>query len=480
MRLATGAILLCLASGPSFARAQDAPGSPEPVKAAATTSVSEDIDAYVQRLMAKRHIPGVSIAVVQGGQVVLAKGYGLASVELGVPATENTVYQLASVTKPFTATAIMLLVEEGKLGLDDQLTERLPDLPKAWETITVRHLLSHTSGIKNLTNLPIFRETIRKDFTPRELVERVAKEPLEFQPGEKWGYSNTNYILLGMVIEKASGRTYGEFMAERIFKPLGMTSTRANDLHAVIPGRAQGYTWNGKELRIGEYHSATQPFAAGMLVTTVADLVKWDAALDSGALLGKSVLDPMWTPTRLSTGKTANYGLGWEIGVVNGHRMVSHGGGIPGFSTQLSRFPDDKLTVIVLTNSDGGQSTALARGIAARFVSELAEKAEPIEDKDTETTERLRGVFERAQKGEIDTELFTDEAKKQLVPHIREDKDRLVAFGALKEFQLLERKEGDEGVRLRYRAVFEKETLTISVALDKAAKIQGMGLRPED
>ena len=189
----------------------------------------------------------------------------------------------------------------------------------------------------------------------------------------------------------------------------------------------------------------------------------------------------MWTPARLSKGEEAGYGFGWQTTKVNGHRLVSHGGGIPGFSTELSRFPDDKLTVIVLTNADGGHSGAIARGIAARFVPELAEKAvEPIADKDEPTTERLKGVIVAALKGEVDPELFTAEAKKVLVPRIKQDKERLAAFGPLKTFQLLERKASDGGLRLRYRAVFENEKLKVMYALDKTGKIQGIGLQLDD
>lgn len=468
---------LPLAPGAPGARAQEPARPPE---AAARAADPGEVDAYVQRLMARQHIPGVSVAVVRDGKVVLARGYGVANAELGVPAAADTVYQLASVTKPFTATAVMLLVEDGKLGLDDRLTALIPDLPTAWGEVTVRHLLSHTSGIKNLTARKDFAESIRRDFAPRELAGSVASEPLEFAPGTKWDYSNTNYILLGMIIEQVGGRPYGEFMAGRIFGPLGMARTRANDLHAVIPGRAQGYTWDGKELRIGEYHSASQPFAAGMLVSTVADLARWDAALDAGTLLPRPRLDQMWTPARLSGGEAAGYGLGWEVGAANGHRTISHGGGIPGFSTQFSRFPDDRLTVIVLANSDAGQASELARGIAGRFVPELAERSGPIEDKDPATTGRLRGLVEGMRRGEVDPEQFTAEAKEQLVPRIRQDRERFAAFGRLESFQLVGRQEGDDGVRLRYRAAFERETLRVMVALDKAAKIRGIGFRPAD
>ena len=450
MKLMTGAILLSIVLPSSFARAQDTPT--ETVEAA-TGTPAESIDVYVQRLMRKRHIPGVSVAVVKDGEVVLAKGYGLANVEFGVPATEDTVYQLASVTKTFTATAIMLLVRDGKLSLDDKITERLTDLPEAWKEVTVRHLLNHTSGIKSYTSTKDFHKSMRKDYAQREIIELVAKEPLEFQPGEKWNYNNTGYFLLGMLIEKVTGKPYGDFMDERVFKPLDMTHTRINDLRAIIPNRAHGYDWDGKELKNGEYVSPTQPFAAGMLVSTVNDLMKWDASLARQTLLDEPSLERMWKATLLNSSEEAGYGFGWETSKVNGHRRVSHGGGIPGFSTELSRFPDDKLTVIVLTNAEGGHAGAIARTIAGRFVPELAEKAEePIADNDATTTERLRSMFEGALRGEVDEELFTGEAKKQLVPRIKDDKERLASFGALKMFQLLDRKAANGGLQLRYRA----------------------------
>ncbi len=470
MKLATGAILVTSLLTGSVAQAQEVPAN----KVEAST-----VDAFVQDLMKKRHIPGVSVAVVKDGKILLAKGYGLANVELDVPATETTVYQLASVTKTFTATAIMMLVKEGKISLEDKITERLPDLPAAWVKVTVRNLLSHTSGIKSYTSVKDFGKTMRKDYTQREIIDLVAKEPLEFPPGEKWNYSNTGYFLLGMLIEKVSDKTYGEFMAERIFKPLGMTHTRVNELRAIIPNRAQGYEWNGKELKNGEYVSPTQPFAAGMLVSSVSDLVKWDESLSKNTLLDEADLKQMWTPTRLSKGE-AGYGFGWSTAKANGHRLVSHGGGIPGFSTELSRFLDDKLTVIVLTNADGGHAGAVARGIAGRYIAALAEKAEePITDTDATTTESLRGMLSGALKGELDASLFTEDAKKMLVPRINEDKERLASFGALKSFQLLERKETDGGLRLRYRATCEQQKLRVSFALDKAGKIQGVGLQTD-
>ena len=285
-----------------------------------------------------------------------------------------------------------------------------------------------------------------------------------------------------MLIEKVTGKKYGEFLGERIFKPLGMTQSRVNDLHAVIPNRAQGYNWGGKELRNGEYVSPTQPFSAGMLVSTVNDLVTWDAALRTDALLRKSTLEQMWTPTRLNKGGEAEYGFGWSIGRVNAHRLVGHGGGIPGFSTQLSRYVDDNLTVIVLTNSDSGNAGALARGIAGRIVPALAEEAaKPIADTEPETTQRLKGVVLAATKGQADPDLFTkDSSKGGLVAAIRQGTERFASVGALKDFQLNERKPSDQGMKLRYRASFENETLNAFFDLDKDGKIAGLGLQSAD
>jgi D-alanyl-D-alanine carboxypeptidase len=482
MKHNTRVIFCCVVCCASVGQAQEPARPADTVKADATsTSASDAIDAFIQSRMEKRHIPGVSVAIVRDGELVRAKGYGLANVELSVPATENTVYQLASVTKTFTATAVMMLVEEGKLKLDDKITALLPDLPAAWEKVTVSHLLNHTSGIKSYTSTKDFFKSARKDYSHREILDLVLKEPLEFAPGEKWRYNNTGYFLLGMLIEKVAGKKYGEFLDGRIFKPLGMTQTRVNDLHAVIPNRAQGYSWNGKQLRNGEYVSPTQPFAAGMLVSSVADLVKWDAALRTETLLKRSTLDQMWTPAKLTKGAPAEYGFGWELAKVNGHRLMSHGGGIPGFSTYLARFVDDNLSVIVLTNEDSGNAASIARGIAGRLVPALAEKPEEaIADHDEKTTERLKGVIEKALHGEADPELFTTQAQKELVPLIKQQRGESDSLGALKRFQLLERRATDEGAHLRYRAECEKETLHAIFDLDKARKIARLGIRQAD
>ncbi len=339
---------------------------------------ADAVDDYIKLKQQRAHIPSVSIAVIQDGKVIKKKSYGLANVEQAAKASPATLYQLASVTKQFTATAIMLLVEDRKLRLDDTITSLLPDLPTAWSGVTVRHLLNHTSGIKSYTNVATFRQTFRKDYTHKEILELVVKEPLEFAPGEKWNYNNTGYFLLGMLIEKVSGKSYNAFLTERIFQPLGMTQTRVNELKIILPNRAQGYIWSGNTLQNGEYLSPTQPFAAGALVSTINDMVKWDAALSGESLLKKPVLEQMWTPSHLNSGEAVTYGFGWGVTTTNGHRLISHNGGIPGFGTDISRFVDDKLTVIVLTNSDNANPSVLAQGIAQRYLPTLVAPKPPL------------------------------------------------------------------------------------------------------
>jgi D-alanyl-D-alanine carboxypeptidase len=337
-------------------------------RGACEAAPGESVDDYVQQHMKEYHVPGISVAIQKEGELILSKGYGMANVELAVPATKDTVYQLASVTKQFTATAIMMLAKEGKLSLDDRITKHLSDIPTAWNAVTVRHLLGHTSGIKNYTSIQAYDKSVHDDLTQRQMLDLVAKEPLEFEPGEKFAYSNTGYFLLGMLIERITGKTYGEFLAERIFTRLGMEHTRVNDMRIIIPNRAHGYSWHDNTLLNGDYVNPTQTFAAGALVSTVTDLAKWDEALCTERVLKRSILEQMWTPATLRGGETANYGFGWRIDTVNGHRRISHGGAIRGFSTQISRFVDDGLTVIVLANSDNGKADVLAAAIAERFL----------------------------------------------------------------------------------------------------------------
>lgn len=442
---------------------------------------SAAVDGYLRAQMAARQIPGLSVAVVQEGRPLLLKGYGLANVELGVPATDQTVYQLASVTKQFTATAVMLLVEDGKLSLSDPVSKYLEDLPEAWRPVTVRQLLDHTSGIKSYTSVPNFFATAWKDYTKPELLALVRDAPPDFKPGEKWSYNNTAYFLVGMVIEKASGKEYGAFLKERVFEPLGMAATRLNDRSAIIPNRASGYTRRAGGTQNAPFVSPTQPYSAGALVSTVADMAKWDAALYTDRLLKRESLEQMWTPAKLNDDKSTAYGLGWSVNTYRTRKRISHGGGIPGFSTAIDRFVDDKLTVVVLVNSDGGAAGSIAAGIAEFFIPALRENApKPIGDEDPKTTVRLKEVVEALLAGKADAEPFTPEAWRLLFPdRIQEARDFVRGRGPIKSFELMERRMEEKDRLMEYRAVFGELAVRIRVTMAEDGKIARLGFRLE-
>jgi CubicO group peptidase (beta-lactamase class C family) len=323
------------------------------------TSAQVDIVVEAQRKAQK--IPGVSLAVCRDGKIVKASGYGVANVEWDIPVTPETIFQTGSVGKQFTATAVMMLVEEGKLGLDDKIAKFIPEAPVTWNDVTVRSLLTHTSGIadyggeedtmgKGVINF-------RKDYSEEELVEAFAKMPKDFPAGEKWSYSNTGYVLLGVIIHRVTDKFYGDFLQDRIFKPLGMTSTRIVSEADIVPHRSSGYRLVKGELKNQEWVSPTlNTTADGALYTNVLDLAKWDSALYTTTLIKRSSLDAMWTPAKLTSGKTYPYGFGWDLASKQGHRAVSHDGAWQGFTMSMSRYLDDRLTVIVMTNLDSDNS----------------------------------------------------------------------------------------------------------------------------
>src|SRR6476620_6177813 len=268
----------------------------------AASTWADQVDDYVESHMRARHIPGVSLAIVRDGQILKSRGYGVANLELATPASTTTVYEIGSNTKQFTAAAIMMLVEEGQIKLDDSVTKYFEDAPQRWSGITIRHLLSHTSGIQNHVAVPgysnAFKTSITGETSPSrdELLKMFFKLPLEFQPGETWAYDNTGYILLGFIIEKASGKSYWQFLDERIFKPLGMDATRSTHPQALVPNRASGYEWKNDHFENRPILLPAIAFSAGSILSTVEDMATWDAALAGEKLLKKTRVGQMWTP----------------------------------------------------------------------------------------------------------------------------------------------------------------------------------------
>ena len=294
--------------------------------------------------------PGVAVIVTRKGQALYRAAYGMANLELGVALKPDHVFRIGSVTKQFTSAAIMMLAEEGKLAVGDPITKFLPDYPTQGKTITVEHLLTHTSGIQSYTDMPKWRGMWRQDMTVTELVDLFKNEPMQFAPGERWRYNNSGYILLGAIIEKASGKKYADFVQERIFTPLGMANTRYDVTEQVTDRRAAGYAKTGDRIVNAQYLSMTQPYAAGSLMSTVDDLAKWDAALGAGRLLKAESLAKSFASYRLSNGNDTTYGYGWRISRHEGREVQEHGGGIFGFRAYVVRIPSDGVYVAVLSN----------------------------------------------------------------------------------------------------------------------------------
>jgi CubicO group peptidase (beta-lactamase class C family) len=289
----------------------------------------------------------------------------VADVEMDVAAGPETVYRIGSLTKQFTAAAVMRLVERGELSLDDPLTDYLPDYPVQGHTVTIRHLLNHTSGIQSYTSLgEDFWDIARLDLTEDELIDLFADLEFDFEPGADYDYNNSAYYLLGVILGKVSGTPYSQYIEASLLEPLGLDRTLYCDTRRIIEDRARGYEYDDGELRNADFISMANPGAAGALCSTVADLVRWTELLHDGAVVSPSSLEAMTSPTILSSGDTASYGFGLGLGDLEGHRRIAHGGGINGFVTYLSRYPERELTIAVLTNADGGNASGIEQALA--------------------------------------------------------------------------------------------------------------------
>ena len=336
---------------------------------AATDQRGDAVDDYIRAELAKQHIPGLALLVSRAGRVIRAQGYGLANVELQVPVKPETIFQSGSVGKQFAATAVMMLVEEGKMGLDDPLTKYFPDAPATWKQVTIRELLSHTAGF---TDYPKDFD-MRKDYTEADLIKIVEGIPLAFPPGTSWDYSNLGYLTLGIVIHKVTGEFYGDFLQERIFRPLSMSTTRIISEADIVPNRSAGYRLVKGKLKNQEWVSPTlNTTADGSLYFSILDLAKWDAALYTEKLLKRASLEQMWTVAKLSNGQPniGHYGFGWSIETKNGHHVVQHQGAWQGFKTEISRYVDDKLTVVVLVNLDDARLLTLVDKVAEMYLGD--------------------------------------------------------------------------------------------------------------
>lgn len=288
-----------------------------------------------------RDEPGATVIVTQGGKLILHKAYGLANLDANAEMTAEMVLRLGSISKQYTAVGIMILVDQGKLTIYDEITKYLPDYPTQGKKITIENLLTHTSGIKGYTSMPAFRSIMHTDMTVAARIDFFKNEPFEFEPGTHYTYRNSGYFLLGAIIEKVSGKPYADFVAQQIFEPLGMKDTayewRERNGHKRIEGYTRG---NENHIKKAAAISMTQPYSAGALVSTVDDLARWDAAITAGKPLKPATWTKMFTLYRLPNGDSTGYGYGWQIRTMQNHLAIEHDGGIPGFASGAMRLPD--------------------------------------------------------------------------------------------------------------------------------------------
>ena len=337
---------------------------PEGVAAqsASDRAALDSVDRYVRAELERQRIPGMSVAVLRGDSILLARGYGFANLEHRVPATDSTIYQSGSVGKQFTSAAIVTLAREGKLGLDDPIRKYLPEAPSGWAKITVRHLLTHTSGVPDYTaDLVDFR----RDYTEEALAKLYARQRLDFQPGATWSYSNTGYALLGFIVRRVTGRFYGDYLKERVFEPLGMHTARVISERDIVPNRAAGYELVDGEIKNqGWVSPSLNTTADGSLYITVNDMARWAIGLNHARVPDSVGLAQSWTPVRLNDGGTYPYGFGWRLDDQRGHPRIGHGGSWQGFRTSIQRYPEYGLTVIALANLDAAMPEVVTTTIA--------------------------------------------------------------------------------------------------------------------
>jgi CubicO group peptidase (beta-lactamase class C family) len=421
-------------------------------------------------------LPGVALAIEQDGRNIKTACYGLANLELNVPVSPQSVFQIQSVTKQFTATAIIMLVEEGKVSLEANVATYLDGTPDTWKAVTVRHLLNQTSGIKDFINEPT--ASLRLEASEEEVFKALVQRPLNFQPGEKYAYSNSNYHLLAMIIRKITGDSYGRFLQQRIFEPLEMRQTRIMSWTDLVPKRVAGYLVNEGQLVNGQFVAESiLAYGGGGILSTIEDMTKWDLALRGEKLLKHSILEQMWAPARLNDGSSSSYGFGWGLGGKSPHRFVNHSGGhMTGFSTHILRYLDDDLSVILLVNIGYANPGKMAQVIASLCLPAL-KPPEPkaIEDKEPNVTDLLKEVEHAIRVRHLDKGSFTPEMFTIMEAALSDTSQSLSAVGDLTATELLERKELSGGsTQYLYRMRFAKGTYTLTLTLSKDGKISGL------
>jgi CubicO group peptidase (beta-lactamase class C family) len=426
---------------------------------------ADRIDEYVAEQMRALKLPGLALAVVRNGTVETLRTYGAADRERGAAVTRDTVFELGSLTKQFTGVAVMMLVEDGKLRLDDGIATHLPEVPEAWRAITIRHLLTHSSGLRDYLSIPGLPDRAHA-LGHREMTGLFATTvPQEFSPGDTWAYSNTGYLLLGDIIERASGQSYWEFLRARVFVPARMPATRNTDPRAVIRERASGYGWDR-----GRFENrpalSENAYSAGAIASTITDMTRWAIALQAGTVPSKTARDQIWTPLTTTRGPIPpfSYAFGWVVDQERGHRAVLHSGGTPGFSSALRHYPNEELTVIVLANHGDRIIDQIPLEIAGMVLPEVARRDAP--DPDAGLSARLAAALRDFTAGRSNPRDFTPAMQAFLsTATARGLAEWIASHGALTSLRYVQTEPLGRHRVLRYRAAIGDARLWLSFTL---------------
>ena len=443
------------------------------------------VDAFIQAEMRRERIPGVALGIFVKGDPVLAKGYGYANVEHRVPVTPRTIFQSASVGKQFTAVAVMLLVEDGKLALDDSITRYFPDAPASWKPISIRHLLTHTSGLPDYDNGLGHGGTepfdSRRDYTEEDLTKAFYGLPLLFEPGARWQYSNTGYALLGFLIHRVSGRFYGDVLKDRVFTPLGMRTARIISEEDIVANRAAGYRLVNDQLKNQEWYSpSVNTTADGSLYLTLLDYLAWDRGLRARAILTPTSWAQIYTPIELRSGKSYPYGFGWSIDESKHRPWYHHAGDSQGFATYISRYIADDLTIVALTNLAAADTARIIDGVAARLDPRLAkiQPSQSIPDVDPAMTERVRALLEAAAAGAVPRrDLLFD--GRELADELKDYVRLLHPLGAPLTLTAVDHRPLGDDEAWAFDAAYRAATLRVQVVLAPDGRYADVDIRRE-
>lgn len=432
--------------------------------------IKKKVDSLINLEMQKQRIPGLSLVVVRDGKIDHVKGYGFANLEHRVPVKPESIFQSGSIGKQFTAFAIMLLVEDGKMSLNDPLNKYFTDAPAGWEKVTIKNLLTHTAGFGDYPE----KFDFRADYTEDTLYKIIRQIPLQFASGDRSQYSNIGYVTLGLLISKVTGKFYGEFLKQKVFDPLGMNTARIISEHDIVLNRAAGYLIENDEIKNQRWVSPTiNTTADGSIYLSALDMAKWEAGLNGGKLLKRESYEQMWAPVKLNDGSTYPYGFGWSIDSLNGKRILEHNGSWQGFESVIMRYPEKKLAVVVFSNLRGSRPNKIGTRILEIYHPELARaKLKPIKDTEPSITVFVKEFVIKSIEEKLTPDMFTPDLGPQIIGMSKQTATFLKSKGSFNNLELLARTNKENGQRLyHYRLMFSKEEMNLFITLTKENKI---------